>query len=151
MKTRHPCCKVLRGALILLTSVFAYLSLRKMPLGEFTAIVMLTPIVMTLISAFAFGEHVSPLRWLLIGVIFWGGLLVVGPGVATLSPSMLLPLATLALNNRVPPRHEPPRRGRRRCQRCSSGPAAPAPSSRRWRCPSSGSRSIRGACGPSSR
>ena len=98
LRTRHPWLHALRGTLIMSTSVASFLSLRYMPLGEFTAILMLTPLLMMLVSALAFREGVSPLRWALIGATFAGALLVVKPGADLLSPAVGLPLLTLALN-----------------------------------------------------
>ena len=51
LRTAHPRFHVLRGALLLLTSVLAFLSLRYMPLPEFTAIVLIGPLVVTLLAA----------------------------------------------------------------------------------------------------
>jgi drug/metabolite transporter (DMT)-like permease len=98
LRTRHPWLHVLRGTLIMSTSVSSFLSLRYIPVGEFTAILMLTPLLMMLISALAFGEHVSRARWSLIALTFGGALLVVKPGADLLSPALLMPLLTLALN-----------------------------------------------------
>ena len=98
LKTRHPWLHVLRGALIMSTSVCSFLSLRYMPVGELTAIIMLTPLLMTLISALSFDERVSRARWILIVLTFAGALLVVRPGADLLSPALVLPLVTLALN-----------------------------------------------------
>ena len=98
LKTCHPWLHVLRGALIMSTSVSSFLSLRYIPVGEFTAILMLTPLLMMLISALAFGEPVSRTRWSLIALTFGGALLVVKPGADLLSPALLMPLLTLALN-----------------------------------------------------
>ena len=98
LRTRHPWLHALRGTLIMSTSVASFLSLRYMPLGEFTAILMLTPLLMMGVSALAFREPVSQIRWALIGVTFAGALLVVKPGAGMLSPALLLPLLTLALN-----------------------------------------------------
>jgi drug/metabolite transporter (DMT)-like permease len=96
--TRHPWLQALRGALLLATSIATYLSLRYMSVGELTAIVMLTPIALTLVSACAFGERVSPARWTLVGLAFAGALLVVRPGAADFSAAMLLPVLALAAN-----------------------------------------------------
>ncbi len=96
--TAHPVLQFLRGALMLSTSAFAFLSLRFMPIGEFTAIVMLTPLVMTLIAAVAFTEPVSPLRWTLIVTAFFGAMLVVKPGTDAFRWATLLPIAVLVLN-----------------------------------------------------
>ena len=98
LKTRHPWLHALRGALIMSTSVSSFLSLRYIPVGEFTAILMLTPLLMMLVSALAFGEPVSRARWSLVALTFGGALLVVKPGVDLLSPALLMPLLTLALN-----------------------------------------------------
>ena len=98
LKTRHPWLHVLRGALIMSTSVSSFLSLRYIPVGEFTAILMLTPLLMMLVSALAFGEPVSRARWSLIALTFCGALLVVRPGADLLSPALLMPLLALALN-----------------------------------------------------
>ncbi len=98
LRTRHPWLHLLRGTLIMSTSVSSFLSLRYMPVGEFTAILMLTPLLMTLVSAAVFSEPVSPARWALIGLTFAGALLVVKPGADLLSPALLMPLLTLALN-----------------------------------------------------
>ena len=98
LKTRHPWLHVLRGALIMSTSVATFLSLRVMPVGELTAVIMLTPLLMMLISALAFDERVSRLRWALILATFGGALLVVRPGAGLLSPALLMPLLALALN-----------------------------------------------------
>lgn len=98
LETRHPGLHVLRGALIMSTSVCSFLSLRVMPVGELTAIIMLTPLLMTLASALHFGERVSQARWALIALTFGGALLVVRPGAGLLSPALVLPLVTLALN-----------------------------------------------------
>jgi drug/metabolite transporter (DMT)-like permease len=62
LRTAHPKFQVLRGALLLTSSLLAFLSLKFMPVGEFTAIVMLTPLVITLLASTALGESVSKLR-----------------------------------------------------------------------------------------
>ena len=98
LRTRHPGLHVLRGALIMSTSVCSFLSLRVMPVGELTAIIMLTPLLMTIFSVLQFGERVSSARWALIALTFAGALLVVRPGTGLLSPALLMPLLTLALN-----------------------------------------------------
>jgi drug/metabolite transporter (DMT)-like permease len=96
--TRHPFLQALRGTLLLSTSVCTYLSLRVMPVGELTAIVMLTPLLLMLVAAFVFGEAVSPLRWALIALSFGGAMMVVRPGGQVLSTALLLPLGALGFN-----------------------------------------------------
>jgi drug/metabolite transporter (DMT)-like permease len=92
LRTAHPKFQCLRGVLLLLTSLFAFFSLKYMPVGEFTAIVMITPLVITLLAATQLGEKVSLLRWLLVGGGFAGTLIIIRPGHETFSWAMLMPL-----------------------------------------------------------
>jgi drug/metabolite transporter (DMT)-like permease len=92
LRTAHPRFQALRGALLLFTSLFTFLSLKYMPLGEFTAIAMITPLVVTLLAATLLGEKVSRLRWTLVAGGFAGTLLIIRPGGALFNWTMLLPL-----------------------------------------------------------
>lgn len=96
--TAHPRFQFLRGLLLLSTSMFAFFSLKYMPVGEFTAIVMITPLAMTLLAAFTLGERVSGLRWLLVAGGFAGTLIIIRPGGESFSWAMLLPLGLVASN-----------------------------------------------------
>ena len=99
LQTSHRRLHLLRGYLLLQTGVLAYLSLRYLPVGEFTAIIMLTPMVTTLLAATFLGERVTPLRWLLIAGGLAGALLVAQPGGAQADWTLLLPLATMLTNS----------------------------------------------------
>ena len=61
LRTEHPRYQLLRGALLLASSTLAFLSLRYMPLAEFTSIVLIAPLVVTLLAATTLKEEVSPL------------------------------------------------------------------------------------------
>ncbi|MHA6844818.1 DMT family transporter [Ralstonia syzygii] len=98
LRTRRPWLQVVRGLLLLLTSLFAFLSLRRMPVGEVTAIVMLTPLVITLVAAMSLGEQVSAVRWICMAGGFLGAMLVIRPGSAAFDWGMLLPLGMVAAN-----------------------------------------------------
>lgn len=96
--TRHPLLQILRGLLILLCSVLAFLCLMFLPVAEFTAIVMISPIVVTLFSTLLLREKVSALRWGIVVGGFIGVLLVIQPGAATFTWAMLLPLVLVGAN-----------------------------------------------------
>lgn len=64
------------ATLLYLTALF------HMPLANVTAINMMTPLVIALMVALAFGEPLPPSRWLAIGVGFVGTLLLVQPKAA---------------------------------------------------------------------
>lgn len=98
LRTEHPRFHLARGVLLLASSLFAFLSLKYMPVGEFTAIVMITPLVVTLLSARMLGERVSALRMLLVAGAFAGTLVIVRPGGQDFNWTLLLPLALVAVN-----------------------------------------------------
>lgn len=98
LRTRHPRFHVLRGVLLLLTSLFAFFSVQHMPVGEFTAIVMITPLAVTLLAITSLGERVSPLRWALVAGGFVGTLVIIRPQRDDFNWAMLLPLGLVACN-----------------------------------------------------
>jgi drug/metabolite transporter (DMT)-like permease len=98
-RTQHLPWQLLRGVLLFTSSLFAFLSLRYMPVGEFTAIVMVTPLVITLLAATMLKEHVSLLRWLLVAGGFVGTLIIIRPGGSSFGWSSLLPIALVASNS----------------------------------------------------
>ncbi len=98
LRTRRPLLQALRGALLLLCSVIAFYSLKAVQVGEFTAVVMLCPLLLTVLAAWALRERVSWLRWLCVGAGFAGSLLVLRPGSELFSWAMLLPLLLVLAN-----------------------------------------------------
>lgn len=92
LKTAHPRFQLLRGCLLLMVSVLSFVSVQFIPVGAFTAFVMTTPLVVTLLAAFFLKERVSALRWALIGGGFMGALMVVQPGRDVVGWASLLPL-----------------------------------------------------------
>ena len=98
LRTVHPKFHMLRGLLLLSTSLFAFFSLRYMPVGEFTAIVMITPLVITLLAATSLGEKVSPLRWALVTGGFAGTMVIIRPGHDAFEWTTLLPIGLVVSN-----------------------------------------------------
>lgn len=97
-RTQRPGLQVLRGLLLLASSGMAFLSLKYLPVAEFTAIVSLSPLVLTFFAATVLREPVSLLRWLLVIGGFAGALVIIRPGGESFSWAMLLPLAVLSTN-----------------------------------------------------
>lgn len=97
LHTRHPWLQLLRGVLLLVSSVLGFLALKFTPVGEFTAIIMLTPLVVTMLAATSLDERVSPLRWLLVFGGFCGALIVIRPGREMFDWSGLLPLVLVGV------------------------------------------------------
>jgi drug/metabolite transporter (DMT)-like permease len=98
LRTRHPGFQCLRGLLLLVSSLTAFASLRYLPVGEFTAMVMIGPLVVTLLAALLLKEQVSAMRWALVAGGFAGTLVIIRPGGAAFTWVSLLPLALVASN-----------------------------------------------------
>ncbi len=99
-RTANPMFQIARGALLTFSSSMAFAALRRMPVAEFTAIVMLTPVLATLVARVWLGERVSPLRWALVVAGFVGAVIVIRPGSGVVGWAALMPLAA-ALSNAV--------------------------------------------------
>lgn len=90
--TPNPRFQALRGVLLLITSACSFFGLRYLPVGEFTAMVMLSPLVATAMAAWVLKDHVSHRRWLLMAAGLVGVLLVVRPGGQVFSWALLFPV-----------------------------------------------------------
>ncbi|NJN00302.1 MAG: DMT family transporter [Aquincola sp.] len=97
-RTGNPLFQIARGALLAFSSGMAFAALRRMPVAEFTAIVMLTPLIATLLARVWLDERVSRLRWLLVAGGFIGALIVVRPGSGLIGWAALLPLLAACSN-----------------------------------------------------
>jgi drug/metabolite transporter (DMT)-like permease len=98
-RTLHPKFQVLRGMLLLASSLFAFASLKYMPVGEFTAIVMIAPLAITVLAATVLKEKVSAMRWVLVAGGFAGTLVIIRPGGEAFNWASLLPLGLVASNS----------------------------------------------------
>ena len=96
LRTANPRFQFIRGLLLLFCSVFAFFALQFMPVGEFTAMAMLTPLAVTALSAWLLKEQVSFIRWSLVFGGFIGALLIVRPGGNGLGWVTLLPMGQVA-------------------------------------------------------
>ena len=93
LRSEHPRFQWLRGSLLLFTSGMSFYGLQHMPVPEFTAINMLTPVLVTLLAGWLLHEPVSGLRWLLVAGAFAGALIVIRPGSGLFGWAVLFPLA----------------------------------------------------------
>lgn len=97
-RSANPMFQIARGALLAFSSSMAFAALRRMPVAEFTAIVMLTPVIATLVARVWLGERISALRWALVVGGFVGALIVIRPGSGVVGWAALLPLAAAFSN-----------------------------------------------------
>lgn len=89
----HLKFQLLRGSLLLVTSVLSFYGLQHVPVPEFTAIFMLTPLVATLLAALLLKERVTPLQALLVAGGFVGALVIIRPGSGVFGWAVVLPVA----------------------------------------------------------
>lgn len=94
--TRRPWMQLMRGLAMYLSSILAFLSLKYLPLAEFTAFIMLVPLCLVVIATRMMGERVTrwQMRWLVVA--FAGALCVVQPGHLTAGWVLMLPLGCMA-------------------------------------------------------
>lgn len=91
LSTPNPRFQALRGVLLLTTSACSFFGLQHLPVGEFTAMVMLSPLVATALAAWILKNPVSQQRWLLMVAGLAGVLLVIRPGGQVFGWALLFP------------------------------------------------------------
>jgi drug/metabolite transporter (DMT)-like permease len=99
LKTTRMGLHLTRGALMLTVQMLAFFSLQYLPVGEFTAMAMTTPLLVTLLANRFLGEHVSIFRVALVAGGLAGTLVIVRPGSNAIGWAMLLPLALVLVNS----------------------------------------------------
>jgi drug/metabolite transporter (DMT)-like permease len=98
-KTEHPKFQMVRGALLFGSSLCAFFGLKYLPVGEFTAIASITPLVVTLMGALSLGEKVRKLRWALVLGAFAGTIVIVRPGSQHFDWVLIFPLVLILTNS----------------------------------------------------
>jgi drug/metabolite transporter (DMT)-like permease len=99
LQTNNPRQQLTRGVLLASVTGLAFLSLKLLPVAEFTAIVMVVPLLVTLLAARMLGEHVSAQRvWLVCGGFVGTLIIVLRPGTDVFGWSLLIPAALVVVN-----------------------------------------------------
>ncbi len=98
-KTQHPKFQLVRGVLLFGSSMCAFYGLKYLPVGEFTAIASITPLVVTLLAAMSLGEKVRKLRWALVIGAFAGTMVIVRPGSQHFDWVLIFPLMLILTNS----------------------------------------------------
>ena len=89
-KTLRPKLQICRGLSLISVSMLFISGLSHIPLAEATAVIFLTPLLVTIASALL-GERVSRAQWLAVGFGLVGVMIIVRPGGALFTPAILLP------------------------------------------------------------
>lgn len=88
--TSRPWLQLCRGLSLVCVSMLFISGLGYIPLAEATAVIFLTPLLVTIASALL-GEHVNRSQWLAVGCGLLGVMIIVRPGGALFTPAILLP------------------------------------------------------------
>ena len=97
LRTSQLRLHLVRGALLIGSSLCFFSALRFLPLAEATALNYSSPILVTLLAGWLLRERLTRPRWAFVVAGFVGMLLVVRPGSDMLAPAALLALGAAAL------------------------------------------------------
>ncbi len=90
--THNPKLQIIRGLCMANTNLMFISALHYIPLAEGTAIIYLSPLLVTAMSGPLLGEHITRIQWFAVAIGFIGVIFIVRPG-----GSMFHPVALLAL------------------------------------------------------
>jgi len=96
-KTNRFSLQFIRGILLFGCSFFGFKSLQHVPVAEFTAITMLTPLLVTVLARFFMKEEVTWIRWCLIFGGLAGAVLIVRPGGSIPMHAVIYPICNVVL------------------------------------------------------
>jgi drug/metabolite transporter (DMT)-like permease len=93
LKTMRPALQIVRGLMMLLTTIFNFLAFRYLQLDEALAIMFSTPFLVAIMAGPLLGEWIGWRRWSAIAVGFFGVLVVIRPGLGGMQWAALLSVA----------------------------------------------------------
>lgn len=98
LKTRRLGLQLVRSFMLLSTTLLFFLGLSRTPLASASAIMFLTPIIVTALSVPLLKERVGPRRWAGVLVGFMGAIIVIRPGGDLLHSASMLIFAAAFFN-----------------------------------------------------
>ena len=98
LHTPHLKLHVVRGAVLMFSSLCFFAALKGLPLADATGLNYLTPVLVTVMAGWFLREQITWIRWIFVVVGFGGMLLIVQPGSGTLHAASFLALGAAALN-----------------------------------------------------
>ena len=97
LRTTRPGLQIVRGLMLISTTIFNFLAFRYLQLDEALAILFSTPLLVAILAGPILGEWVGWRRWTAIGVGFIGVLVVIRPGLGGMQWAALLSVAAAIL------------------------------------------------------
>ena len=90
--SRQPAAQIGRSALMVTVTVFLFISFHLLPLADVTAVIFLSPVLVTALAVPLLGERVDARRWLGVLVGFSGALVIIRPGAGMMELAVIAPL-----------------------------------------------------------
>ncbi|HEY5380310.1 MAG TPA: DMT family transporter [Pseudolabrys sp.] len=95
IKSRRPFLQIVRGILLVASTVLNFIALQWMQLDEVLSIIFTFPFIVAIASGPVLGEWIGWRRWTAVGVGFCGVLLITRPGLTAFNPGALFSLASV--------------------------------------------------------
>ncbi|MCK9285736.1 MAG: DMT family transporter [Rhodocyclaceae bacterium] len=96
LRTKRPWALTMRGLTLIATTVLGMAAFRAMPLAETTAIIFLSPLIVSIAAGPLLGERIGVERWIAVAAGFSGVLLIARPGSGITTAGVLFGLGTAA-------------------------------------------------------
>ena len=96
-RTTRPGLQLVRGLLLVASTLCFYLALRYLPLAEAAAISFVGPVLTTILAGWLLHERASGSQWIAILLGFAGVLIIIRPGGGLFTPAAVFPLLTAVL------------------------------------------------------
>jgi drug/metabolite transporter (DMT)-like permease len=96
IRTQQPWALTLRGLTLIATTILSMAAFRTMPLAETTAVIFLSPLIVSLAAGPVLGEKIGRMHWLAVAIGFCGVLLIARPGGGLVGSGLLYALCAAA-------------------------------------------------------
>jgi drug/metabolite transporter (DMT)-like permease len=96
VRTQRLRAQLVRGLLLVSSTLFFVFGIKQMPLAETSSITFIAPVLVTLMAAFILKEKVELARWLAVAGGFTGVLIIIRPGSGVFTWASVLPLGSAA-------------------------------------------------------
>lgn len=94
IRTKQIKLQLARGICMMIASLCFVMGLRYVPVGEATAVVFLSPIVVTWYAGRVLKEKINVGQWIAVFVGLLGVLIIVRPGSSLFTPAIMFPMGT---------------------------------------------------------
>ncbi|MCU0897220.1 MAG: DMT family transporter [Burkholderiales bacterium] len=92
--TKRPGLQILRGFVLVSSTMLFFNAISRMPIAEASAITFISPLILMAMSVFLLKEKVKPSTWIAVAAGFAGVLVIIRPGSGIFSAAAVLPVAT---------------------------------------------------------